>query len=142
MRSFGRYPQFRVDPDVSRNSPSKERRKWARLQLAIPVFVRSRDENGKDSLEFATAINIGAGGALVVVRRALPKLALVSLEIPSAPLGPASGLARSSRAMRAKAVWVSHLNGYHLMGLKFTRPLTSDATSIPRGLRRKAASVM
>jgi hypothetical protein len=68
--------------------------------------------------------------------------ALVSLEIPSAPLGPAGGLPRSSRAMRAKTVWISHLNEYHLLGLKFTRPLGTDATSIPRTLRRKATSAV
>jgi hypothetical protein len=124
------------------SSPSTQKRKWARLQLAIPVFVRSRDDNGKDLLEFATAVNISAGGALVVVRRTLPKATMVSLEIPSAPLGPASGLPRSSRAMRAKTVWISHLDGYHLLGLKFTRPLSTDAATVPQAFRRKAASVV
>jgi len=142
VRSWPRKSSYRVESDVSRTSPSKERRKWARLQLAIPVFVRSRDENGKDSLEFATAVNICEGGALVVVRRSLPVAALVSLEIPSAPLGPAGGLPRSSRAMRAKAVWISHLDGYHLLGLKFARQLGTDGTGIPRALRRKANSAV
>ena len=93
----------------------KEQRKWARLQLAIPVFVRSRDGSGRDSLEFATAINISPGGALVVVRRSLPKSAAISLEIPSAPIGPIHGLKTSSRIMEAKAVWVTHLDTYHLL---------------------------
>jgi len=34
----------------------KEERRWARLHLAIPVFVRSRDASDQDSLEFATAL--------------------------------------------------------------------------------------
>ena len=127
---------------ASRRSPSTEQRQSARLQLAIPVFVRSRDDNGKDSLEFATAMNISAGGALVVVRRTLPKASAVSLEIPSAPLGPASGVPRSSRTMRAKTIWVTHLNGYHLLGLKFTRPLSTAAATVPRAFRRKAASAV
>jgi len=127
---------------VRRTSPKRERRKWSRLQIAIPVFIRSHDASGKDHLEFATAMNICAGGALVVVRRSLPDASAVSLEIPSAPLGPASGLPRSSRAMQAKAVWVTHLNGYHLIGLKFTRPLSTEAKSIPSALRRKAASTV
>jgi len=104
----------------------KNVRRWARLQLAIPVFVRSRDENGRDSLEFATAVNISAGGALVVVRRPLPQSAPVSLEIPSAPIGPAIGLPDRSRLIRAKAVWVAHQEDYHLLGLKFARPLVTD----------------
>jgi len=124
------------------HSPKKEQRKWARLRLAIPVFVRSRDENGKESLEFATAVNISAGGALVVVRRSLPKSSPVSLEIPSAPIGPAHGVRSSSRAIRAKTVWVSHLNDYHLLGLKFGRPLSTDTAAIPRSRLRKARSAV
>jgi hypothetical protein len=142
MRHFGRYPYFLDGLVPSPSSPSTQKRKWARLQLAIPVFVRSRDDNGKELLEFATAMNISAGGALVVVRRTLPKATVVSLEIPSAPLGPASGLPRSSRTMRAKTVWVNHLDGYHLLGLKFVRPLSTDAATSPRPSRRNAASVV
>ena len=107
--------------------PEKERRKWTRLPLAIPVFVRSRDEKGKEFLEFATALNVSAGGALVAVRRSLPKAAQVLLEIPSAPLATAAALPRAARTLRARAVRVSHSDGYHLLGLKFSRPLLNGA---------------
>ena len=59
-----------------------ERRSWPRLPLAIPVFVRTHGDDGKDFLEFATAMNVSAGGALVVLRRSLPLAAQVLLEIP------------------------------------------------------------
>ena len=121
---------------------TKNGRKWARLQLAIPVFVRTSDESGKETLEFATAINVSAGGALVVVRRSLPKATMVSLEIPSAPIGPASGLPTASRVIRAKAVWVSHLDDYHLLGLKFSRPLVTDSSHSPVKNLRKAVAAM
>jgi hypothetical protein len=120
----------------------KEARQWARLQLAIPVFIRAQDGNGKESLEFATAINISAGGALVVVRRSLPKLAQVSVEIPSAPLGPARGLKTPSRIMQARTIWVTHLDDYHLLGLKFARPLSTDEVSVPSRRLRKAGSAV
>ncbi len=127
---------------MPRTLSKKEERKWARLQLAIPVFIRSRDESGKDCLEFATAINISAGGALVVVRRSLPKSALVSLEIPSAPIGPTDRLKTSSRIMQAKAVWVGHLDDCHLLGLKFARPLNTDAAAVSgRHLRKVGTAV-
>ena len=124
------------------NSPKKEQRKWARLHLAIPVFVRSEDDNGKESLEFATAINISAGGALVIVRRSLAKSSPVSLEIPSAPIGSVDGVRRSSRAIRARTIWVTHLNDYHLLGVKFLRPLSTDTIAVPRSQLRKASSAM
>jgi hypothetical protein len=117
----------------------KEERKWSRLHIAIPVFVRTKDRAGKDSLEFATAINISAGGALVVVRRSLPKLATVSLEIPSAPLGLANGFGSSSRTMQAKTIWVSHLDDYHLLGLKFARPLSTDVPHASRSRKARSA---
>jgi PilZ domain-containing protein len=120
----------------------KNERKWARLQLAIPVFVRTRDGSGEDCLEFATAVNISAGGALVVVRRSVPKSTSVSLEIPSAPIGPTDGLKSSSRIMQAKAVWVGHLDDYHLLGLKFARPLTTDVAAVSgRHLRKVGTAV-
>ena len=120
----------------------KEERKWARLQLAIPVFIRTRDGNGKDSLEFATAINISAGGAMVVVRRSLPIPALVSLEIPVAPFGPASGLKASSHIMRAKTVWVAHRDDYHLLGVKFARLLNTGAAAGSSKRMRKMGSAV
>jgi hypothetical protein len=143
MRGFGVSESLVLgDLQVSRHSPSRERRKWTRLQLAIPVFVRGRDDSDKEHLEFATAVNISSGGAMVVVRRALPCASAVSLEIPSVPLGPGSGLPRSFRTMRAKTVWITHLDGYHLLGLKFARPIGTDSKKRPSGLRRKATSAV
>ena len=127
---------------MSRSLLKKEQRKWPRLQLAIPVFVRTRDRNGKDSLEFATAVNISPGGALLVVRRSLPKSALLSLEIPSAPIGSADGLKTSTRTMQAKAVWVAHLDDYHLLGLKFARPLHTDGDAVSGWHLRRAGSAV
>jgi hypothetical protein len=135
-------PSERWFGHVSARLSKKEERKGARLQVAIPVFVRSRDENGKDSLEFATAINISPGGALVVVRRSLPKSAAVSLEIPSAPIGPIHGLKTSTRTMQAKAIWITHLDNHHLLGLKFDRPLGTDTVTVSGRHLRKVVSAV
>jgi len=114
-----------------------ERRKWARLPLAIPVFVRSRDAKGTEFLEFATALNVSAGGMLVAIRRPLPAIAQLRLEIPSAPVASLALLPRASRTLRAKALRSAQADGYYLLGLKFTRPLLLAAGSPAR--RRKIA---
>ena len=108
---------------MSGRKPETERRKWLRLPLAIPVFVRSRDEKGKEFLEFATALNISAAGALVAIRRGLPRSAQVLLEIPSAPSSAMPNLPKASRTLRARAIRVTHTEGYHLVGVKFAHPL-------------------
>jgi hypothetical protein len=112
-----------------------ERRKWARLPLAIPVFVRSRDSKGKEFLEFATALNVSAGGMLVAMRRVLPAIAQISLEIPSAPVAALAVLPRASRNLRAKALRTTPAEGYYLLGLKFARPLLQTVS--PNGMRRR-----
>jgi len=63
----------------------RERRRFDRLPLAVPLFVRGVDEVGNEFLEFANALNISAAGVLLAVRRTLPRFSRVSLEIPSAP---------------------------------------------------------
>src|SRR5579864_1452066 len=95
--------------------PVTERRKWVRLPLAIPVFVRSRDANGKEFLEFATALNVSAGGMLVAIRRTLPTVAQIQLEIPSAPVASLASLPKAARALRAKALRTTPAEGYYLL---------------------------
>src|SRR5258708_38226486 len=112
-----------------------ERRKWARLPLAIPVFVRSRDGKGKEFLEFATALNVSAGGMLVAIRRVLPAIAQIRLEIPSAPVAALALLPRASRSLRAKALRTTPADGYYLLALKFARPLLFSRK--PNTRRRK-----
>ena len=104
--------------------PAHERRKWTRLPLAIPVFVRSRDAKGKEFLEFATALNVSAGGMLVAIRRVLPAVAQIRLEIPSAPVAALAPMPKAARTLQARTLRTTPAEGYYLLGLKFSRPLT------------------
>jgi hypothetical protein len=114
-----------------------ERRLWPRLPLAIPVFVRSQSESDKEFLEFATALNVSAGGMLLAVRRSIPSTAQVLLEIPSAPLAALASLPRAARNLRAKVLRMQHGEGYNLVALKFARPLLNSRS---KRSRRKLAS--
>jgi hypothetical protein len=93
------------------------------LPLAIPVFVRARDENGKEFLEFATALNVSAGGALVAIQRSLPSSQRISLEIPSAHSATLAGLPKATRRLPSKLVYVQPGTQYNLVGFRFSRPL-------------------
>src|SRR5215472_19231253 len=121
-------------------SRGTERRKWARLPLAIPVFVRSRDGKGKEFLEFATSLNVSAGGMLVAIRRVLPPVAQIRLEIPSAPVATMALLPRAARTLTAKMLPTTPAHGYYLLGLKFIRPLPVSGKPPARG--RKLVSTL
>lgn len=122
-------------------TPAEERRRWPRLPLAIPVFVRSRLEQEKEFLEFATALNVSAGGMLVAVRRSLQDVAEVSLEIPSAPLAALATFPKAARALRAKVLRTVHADTYNLVGLKFLRPLLESRPKF-RAPQRKHSPVV
>ena len=108
---------------MARQQAERERRRWERLPLAVPVFVRARDRGGKEILEFATALNVSAGGALVAVGRPLPRLTSFALEIPASPLANTTGLPRTVRHMRAKVVHSRPLERHELLGVRFSPPL-------------------
>jgi hypothetical protein len=120
---------------------TREKRGWQRLPLAVPVFVRGTDREGKEFLEFTTALNVSAGGMLVGLRRDLKRSSRVFLEVPAAPApGPAaaaestgrqpSGTRQKSslgpaRNLSARLVRVSEAAGWKLCGFRFVRPLAA-----------------
>jgi len=106
-----------------------EQRKWSRLPLAIPVFVRSLDEKGNESLEFATALNVSAGGMLLGVRRALKAGATLRIEIPSAPVA-AMTAAPVARTLDGRVLRITPADGYYLLGIKFLRPLAVSSRPV------------
>lgn len=120
---------------MPRALPVAERRKWSRLPLAIPVFVRGHDGKGNEFLEFATALNVSAGGMLVAVRHVLPPSCDIRLEIPCAPSASEATDGPVARNLRARALRNTPAAGYYLLGLKFSRPLLRPGDT--NGARRR-----
>jgi hypothetical protein len=93
------------------------------LPLAIPVFVRGRDPQGKEFIEFSVMLNESAGGALLASRRTLLRAYRIALEIPSAPLVVPAKFPQVVTKFRARIVRMTPLNGWNLCGLTFSRPI-------------------
>lgn len=113
------------------NAWTVERRSWQRLPIAVPVFVRGVDPQGKPFIEFASALNISAGGMLVAARRFLPSLTGLLLEIPSAPVPASQLVAGTNRLFKVKALRDMVVDHCHYVAFKFTRPLA------PKCVRRQ-----
>lgn len=105
------------------HSSNGERRRWQRLSVPVPMFIRGVDDRGKEFLEFSTALNISAGGALLVSRRFLPDDAKILLEIPPAPFPKTKSKAHN---IKARVVQVRNSERYHLCSLEFAKPLTNS----------------
>src|SRR5438046_9034485 len=101
--------------------PTPERRRWARLSLAIPVFVRGINGQGREFLEFCTLLNESAGGALLAIRKPLRRRSRVSLEMPSAPILKNMKFRQTIRTLRARVIRMTPIGGWHRGGLHFSR---------------------
>jgi hypothetical protein len=64
-----------------------EKRSHYRMQIRVPVFIRGKDENGKDFFELTHTLNVGAGGAALLCQHPLKMDTLLSVTIP-APINP------------------------------------------------------
>jgi hypothetical protein len=110
------------------------------LPLPIPVFVRSRDHNSNEMLEFATALNVSAGGMLVAVRKTPPLTWEIRLEIPSAPVSALAVVPNALRGLRARILRSTPAEGYNLLGVKFSQPLLRSS-NVRKSRKRKTVSV-
>ena len=106
--------------------PAGERRDWDRLPISIPFFVRGIKSGGEEFLEFATALNLSAGGVLLATRRYLDPGSQISLEIPVALVNKAQ-LPRSISLLRATVLRCIPDRQYFLLGLRFEEPLVTNA---------------
>ena len=111
---------------MRRTASVAERRDWDRLPISIPFFVRGRKGSGEEFLEFATALNLSAGGVLLATRRYLEPGTQISLEVPVALVNKAQ-LPRSVSLLHATVLRCTPDRQYFLLGLRFEEPLIADA---------------
>lgn len=109
-----------------------ERRGWERLPISIPFFVRGKTANGEEFLEFATALNLSAGGVLLAARRYMDPGSEITLEIPVA-LANKAQLPRSISLLQATVLRCTADRQYFLLGIQFREPLLAQQPGLEFG---------
>ena len=117
-----------------------ERRGWDRLPISIPFFVRGTSANGEEFLEFATALNLSAGGFCWPRGATLDPGTQISLEIPVALVNKAQ-LPRSVSLLHATVLRCTADRQYFLLGLQFHEPLLNHPSGLEAGKSRPAGKV-
>lgn len=87
-------------------------------------------------MEFATALDISAGGALIALRRYVAPGSSISIEIPCAAVPAAQFMSPKIQNIEARLIRVSHSADYHLLGLEFAKPLAASSKRV----KKKAAT--
>ena len=125
---------------MRRTASVAERRGWDRLPISIPFFVRGTKAGGEEFLEFATALNLSAGGLLLATRRYLDPGTQISLEIPVALVNKAQ-LPRSVSILNATVLRCTPDRQYFLLGLQFHEPLLNHPTGLEASKNRPSGKV-
>jgi len=108
-----------------------ERRRWDRLPIFVAMFVEWNDDRKRKIVEFATALNIGAGGVLLAVHRRIPAGTDLSIKIPGASVINDIALLDSVNHLQAKVLRVEHRDKAHVVAASFATPLVGNRARAP-----------
>jgi hypothetical protein len=100
-----------------------ERRRFQRIRLQVPLFIRGRDAHSEQFMELAKTLDISAIGAFIACPRALSMNDIVTLTIP-APSIISSGLIPSGMPpIQARVKRQQEAGDIHLVGVEFLKPI-------------------
>ena len=100
-----------------------ERRKFQRIRLQVPLFIRAREAGGKRFVEMGKTLNISANGALLTSPRMLPLEDIITLTIP-APSITSSGLIPSGMPpIQARVIRQQAAGDVYLVSVEFLAPI-------------------
>lgn len=100
-----------------------EHRRFQRIRLQMPLFIRGRDAHGEQFMELAKTLDISAIGAFIACPRALSMHDIVTLTIP-APSIISSGLIPSGMPpIQARVKRQQQAGEVHLVGVEFLKPI-------------------
>lgn len=101
-----------------------ERRRFARIRLQVPLFIRGTDADGAEFLELAKTLNIGSHGALLLSRRAMQLNDNISLNVP-APLPRSSGFGEcGTPPIPARVRRIESNEDVEVVAVEFLKPLS------------------
>jgi PilZ domain len=108
---------------VSMSPLYEERRRFQRIHLQVPMFIRGRDAHGEQFLELAKTLDVSGLGAFMTSPRSLSVNEIITLTIP-APSITSSGLIPAGMPpIQARVKRLQHAGDVYLVGVEFLKPI-------------------
>jgi len=100
-----------------------DRRRFHRIHLQVPLFIRGRDAHGEQFVELGKTLDISGLGAFVICPRSLTVNDIITLTIP-APSIISSGLVPAGMPpIQARVKRQQEAGEVHLVGVEFLKPI-------------------
>jgi len=104
-------------------SLDEERRRYQRIHLQVPLFIRGKDAQGEQFMELAKTLDISSLGAFITSPRSLTINGFITLTIP-APSITSSGLVPAGMPpIQAKVKRQQEAGDVYLVGVEFLKPI-------------------
>lgn len=108
---------------VSTSPLYDERRRFQRIHLQVPLFVRGRDSHGEQFLELAKTLDISGLGAFLTSPRALAVNEIITLTIPAPSITSSALVPAGMPPIQAKVKRHQEAGDVHLVGVEFLKPI-------------------
>ena len=108
---------------VAMSSHYDERRRFQRIHLQVPLFIRGRDAHGEQFLELAKTLNISGLGAFLTCPRALAINEVITLTIPAPSITVSALVPSGMPPIQARVKRQQEAGDVHLVGVEFLKPI-------------------
>jgi hypothetical protein len=110
-------------PHKANISLYEERRRFQRIGLQVPMFIRGKDAHSEQFLELAKTLDVSGLGAFITSPRSLSVNEIITLTIP-APSITSSGLIPASMPpIQARVKRQQQAGDVYLVGVEFLKPI-------------------
>jgi c-di-GMP-binding flagellar brake protein YcgR len=100
-----------------------ERRRYQRIHLQVPLFIRGKDAHKEQFMELAKTLDISALGAFIACPRALAINDIVTLTIPSPSITSSALVPSGMPPIQARVKRQEHAGDVYLVGVEFLKPI-------------------
>jgi hypothetical protein len=100
-----------------------ERRRFARIHLQVPLFIRGKDAHGEQFVELAKTLDISGLGAFITSPRPLTINGIVTLTIPAPSITSSALVPAGMPPIQAKVKRQQEAGDVHLVGVEFLKPI-------------------
>lgn len=101
----------------------EERRRFPRIRLQVPLFIRGFDSHGDQFLELAKTLDISALGAFLTCPRPLALNEVITLTIPAPSITSSALVPAGMPPIQARVKRQQEAGDVHLVGVEFLKPI-------------------
>lgn len=112
-----------VESNFGARPLTDERRRFQRIHLQVPLFIRGKDAHGEKFVELAKTLDVSGLGAFITSPRPLPIGGVVTLTIPAPSITSSALVPAGMPPIQARVKRQQEAGEVHLVGVEFLKPI-------------------